>query len=123
MTENTENTEQKPAKKVYEAGTNSLRIPWPQDPQGTCSALRDGGVKAANRVQGDKDKLERLIAHLRLIESYAKNRFKGDTEKRVQARENAVSARERIVAKQKRKADEDAARHEAKAKKLREQFK
>lgn len=112
----TENTETKPA--VAEApvvGTNPLTIPWPSDQQGALSELKRGGVTAARRVGGDKEKLRKLMATLRLIADHAKARYVKDAAARKDARVNAVSARARVAEKQARAAEAKAQEYEAAA--------
>ena len=79
-------------------GTNPLTIPWPQDQQGALASLKKGGVDAAKRVNGDKEKLARLLTTLKLIEAHAKAKYKADAEARQAAKVNAISAPKLISA-------------------------
>lgn len=96
-------------------GTNPLLIPWPQDQQGILVSLKRGGVEAAKRVNGDKEKLVRLLTVLKLIEAHAKAKFKADAEARQAAKVQAISARARVQEKLARQAEAKAAEFEAAA--------
>lgn len=96
-------------------GTNPLLIPWPQDQQGMLVSLKRGGVEAAKRVNGDKEKLVRLLTTLKLIEAHAKAKFKADAEARQAAKVQAISARARVQEKLARQAEAKAAGFEAAA--------
>lgn len=100
-------------------GTNPLKLPWPTDPQGQVSSLKKGGVEAAKRVNGDPDRLKKLVETLRIIEAHAKERFVKDKAARQVSKENAVSARARVAEKQRRQAEAKAAEFEAAAKGIR----
>lgn len=96
-------------------GTNPLSIPWPQDQQGMLVSLKKGGIEAARRVNGDKEKLKRLLIALKLIEEHAKSKYKADAEARQAAKVNAISARARVQEKLARQAEAKAAKFEAAA--------
>ena len=96
-------------------GTNPLTIPWPQDQQGALASLKKGGVEAAKRVNGDKEKLVRLLTALKLIEAHAKAKYKADAEARHTAKVNAISAHARVQEKLARQAEAKAAQFEAAA--------
>lgn len=96
-------------------GTNPLAIPWPQDQQGMLGSLKKGGIEAAKRVNGDKEKLKRLLTALKLIEAHAKAKYKADAEARQAAKVNAISARARVQEKLARQAEAKAAQFEAAA--------
>ena len=96
-------------------GTNPLAIPWPQDQQGALASLKKGGVEAAKRVNGDKEKLARLLTVLKLIEAHAKAKYKADAEARQAAKVNAISAHARVQEKLARQAEAKAAQFEAAA--------
>lgn len=96
-------------------GANPLSIPWPQDQQGMLSSLKKGGIEAAKRVNGDKEKLKRLLTALKLIEAHAKSKYKVDSEARQSAKVNAISARARVQEKLARQAEAKAAKFEAAA--------
>lgn len=96
-------------------GTNPLSIPWPQDQQGMLVSLKKGGVEAAKRVNGDKEKLVRLLTALKLIEAHAKAKFKADAAARQVAKVNAISAHARVQEKLARQAEAKAAQFEAAA--------
>lgn len=100
-------------------GTNPLSIPWPQDQQGMLVSLKKGGIEAARRVNGDKEKLKRLLTALRLIEEHAKEKYKADAEARKAAKVNAISARARVQEKLARQAEARAAQFEAAAAEIR----
>lgn len=93
-------------------GANPLSIPWPQDQQGMLSSLKKGGIEAAKRVNGDKEKLKRLLTALKLIEAHAKSKYKVDAEARQAAKVNAISARARVQEKLARQAEAKAAQFE-----------
>lgn len=96
-------------------GTNPLAIPWPQDQQGALVSLKKGGIEAAKRVNGDKEKLARLLTALKLIEEHAKAKFKADAAARNVAKANAISAHARVQEKLARQAEAKAAQFEAAA--------
>lgn len=96
-------------------GTNPLTIPWPQDQQGALASLKKGGVEAAKRVNGDKEKLVRLLTALKLIEAHAQAKYKADAEARQAAKVNAISAHARVQEKLARQAEAKAAQFEAAA--------
>ena len=96
-------------------GTNPLTIPWPQDQQGMLGSLKKGGIEAAKRVNGDKDKLKRLLTALTLIEAHAKAKFVADAKAREAAKVSAISARARVQEKLARQAEAKAAQFEAAA--------
>lgn len=96
-------------------GTNPLSIPWPQDQHGMLGSLKKGGVEAAKRVNGDKEKLQRLLTALKLIEAYAKEKYRADVKIRQAAKVNAISARARVQEKLARQAEAKAAQFEAAA--------
>ena len=96
-------------------GTNPLSIPWPQDQQGMLASLKKGGIEAAKRVNGDKEKLTRLLTALQLIEAHAKAKYKADAEARQKAKVNAVSAHIRVQEKLARQAEAKATQFEAAA--------
>ena len=96
-------------------GTNPLLIPWPQDQQGALISLKKGGIEAAKRVNGDKEKLVRLLTALKLIEEHAKAKFKADAAARQVAKVNAISAHARVQEKLARQAEAKAAQFEAAA--------
>ena len=101
-------------------GTNPLLIPWPQDQQGALISLKKGGIEAAKRVNGDKEKLVRLLTALKLIEEHAKAKFKADAAARNVAKANAISAHARVQEKLARQAEAKAAQFEAAAADIRE---
>lgn len=107
--------------KVDKVGTNALRIPWPSDPYGLLSALKRGGVAAAKRVNGDREKLAKLLETLELIEAHAKARFKKDVAARKAARANAVAARARVAERRARQAEAVAREYEAAAARVRKE--
>lgn len=121
MADNKNKTEQTATDKVQApvVGTNALTIPWPNDPQGALSELKRGGVTAARRVNGDKEKLRKLLESLKLIEAHAKARYVKDAGSRKEARVNAVSARARVAEKNRRAAEAKAAEYEAAAARVR----
>lgn len=96
-------------------GKNPLTIPWPQDQHGMLSSLKKGGVDAAQRVNGDKERLKRLLDALKLIEAHAKAVYKADAEARQAAMVNAISAHARVQEKLARQAEARAAEFEAAA--------
>ena len=96
-------------------GTNPLAIPWPQDQQGMLVSLKKGGVEAAKRVNGDKERLKRLLEALKLIEAHAKAKYKADAGARQAAKVNAISAHARVQEKLARQAEAKAAQFEAAA--------
>jgi ABC-type taurine transport system ATPase subunit len=96
-------------------GTNPLLIPWPQDQQGMLASLKKGGIEAAKRVNGDEEKLKRLLTALQLIEAHAKAKYKADAESRQKAKVNAVSAHIRVQEKLARQAEAKATQFEAAA--------
>ena len=104
---------------TQKVGTNPLTIPWPSDPQGALQDLKRGGVKAANRVNGDKEKLKKLVETLRRIEAHAKAKYVKDADARKVARENAISARARVAERQAREAEARAKEYEAAAERVR----
>lgn len=101
-------------------GTNPLTIPWPQDQHGALASLKKGGIEAAKRVNGDKEKLKRLLTALKLIEAHAKAKYKADAEARQAAKENSISAYARVQEKLARQAEAKAAQFEAAAADIRE---
>ena len=96
-------------------GTNPLSIQWPQDQQGMLASLKKGGIEAARRVNGDKEKLKRLLTALKLIEAHAKAKYIADAAARQAAKVNAISARARGQDKLARQAEAKAAKLEAEA--------
>ena len=78
-------------------------------------SLKKGGIEAARRVNGDKERLKRLLIALKLIEEHAKAKYKADAEARQAAKVNAISARARVQEKLARQAEAKAAKFEAAA--------
>lgn len=119
------NTAAKAAQKAEKAealkvGTNVLALPWPRDPQGYLKTIK-AGTRAAERVNGDKERLKDFLKSLDILAAYAKETYVRDLEKRTKARENAVSARARIAEKQARQAEAKAQEYEAAAARVRKE--
>ena len=113
-------TGKKPAAvKAPAVSTNALAIPWPVDPHGMLSDLKRGAIKAAKRVQGNQERLEKLLDALKLIEGHARARFEQDVAAREAARAEAVSARARAAEKQAQAAEAKAQEFEAAAARVR----
>lgn len=64
-------TEDKPVRKV---GTNSSKLPFPQDRGGITQELRRGGVRAIGRIAGNEDALETVLQTLEVLADYARER-------------------------------------------------
>ena len=103
---------------LQEAGANSLTIPWPQDPQGALRELKRGGIAAAARIKGDKDKLKRFQKSLRLLAQHAQALYDRDVETRDTARTNAVNAQQRVQERLHRQAVERAKAHQRAAQRV-----
>lgn len=91
------------------SNTNPLKVPFAQDPQGSCKALREGGLRAVSRAAGSDDRTELLIDTLERLAAYAKTKNEAVKAERLKARENAANAAQRVAEKQKRIADEKLA--------------
>lgn len=104
---------------LAEAGANALTIPWPQDPQGALKDLKRGGIAAAARIKGDKDKLNRYLKALKLLAQHAKALHDRDSDSRKTARDNAAAAEQRIAERLARQAEARAKQHEAAAERVR----
>ena len=114
MNDKTENKE--PKKTV---GTNSLQLPFPQDPQGALMDVKKGGIASAGRINGDRVKLDKFLETLRVLQQYSIECFKRDVEARKVTKENAVSASLRIAKRQRDAANARAQELENMAKELR----
>lgn len=114
----TQKVEAKPETLVV--GTNVLALPWPRDPQGYLKTIK-AGTRAAERVNGDKERLKDFLKSLDILAAYAKESYVRDIKKRTKARENAVSARARIAEKQARQAEAKAQEYEAAAARVRKE--
>lgn len=113
-----EKAEAKP--EALKVGTNVLALPWPRDPQGYLKTVK-AATRAAERVNGDKDRLKDFLKSLDILAAYAKETYVRDAEKRQKARENAVSARARVAEKQARQAEAKAKEYEAAAARVRKE--
>jgi hypothetical protein len=85
-------------------GTNPLKLPFPQDPQGALSKLKTGGIHAVGRVRGNKAKQEALLKTLAVIAAYAREKFEFETAQREAAKANHVAAKARTAEKLARQA-------------------
>lgn len=99
-------------------GTNVLNLPWPRDPQGYLKTVK-AATRAAERVNGDKDRLKDFLKSLDILAAYAKETYVRDVEARSKARENAVSAKARIAEKLRRQAEAKAVEYEVSAARVR----
>lgn len=82
-------------KEVEKVGTNPLKLPFPNDPQGFLLDLKKGGVRAVQRTKGNQDRLDKFMDTLRILAAYAKEKFDADQELRARSRNNAASSRAR----------------------------
>ena len=105
-------------RELQEVGANPLNIPWPQDPQGALRELKRGGVAAASRIKGDKDKLKRFQKSLRLLAQHAQALYDRDAGIRDTARTNAVNAQQRVQERLHRQAVERAKAHQRAAQRV-----
>jgi len=127
MTDNNTAAKAAPKAKKVEAkpealkvGTNVLALPWPRDPQGYLKTIK-AGTRAAERVNGDAERMNDFLKSLDILAAYAKETYVRDLKKRTKARENAVSARARTAEKQARQAEAKAQEYEAAASRVRKE--
>ena len=113
-----EKVEAKP--EALKVGTNVLALPWPRDPQGYLKTIK-AGTRAAERVNGDKERLKDFLKSLDILAAYAKETYVRDLEKRTKAHENSVSARARSAEKQARQAEAKAQEYESAAYRVRKE--
>ena len=113
--------ETKAKESEVEVGTNVLTLPWPSDPQGALAELKKGGIVAARRVNGDKEKLGRMLKTLGILKKHAVARYEADVAARKESKENAVSARIRVKDKIARQAEARAKEYEEAAARIRKQ--
>ena len=113
-----EKVEYKP--EALKVGTNVLALPWPRDPQGYLKTIM-AGTRAAERVNGDKERLNDFLKSLDILAAYAKETYVRDLEKRTKAHENSVSARARSAEKQARQAEAKAQEYESAAYRVRKE--
>lgn len=106
---------------ALKVGTNSLKLPFPNAPQGNLSALKSGGVKSAQRIKGDKARLKNFIQSLRILEAFAKETYVKDVAARNKAKENSIAARARVTQKRIVSTEAKAVEYEKAAKRLRDQ--
>ena len=106
--------------KALKVGTNVLSLPWPRDPQGYLKTIK-AGTRAAERVNGDKERLNDFLKSLDILAAYAKETYVRDLEKRTKAHENSVSARARSAEKQARQAEAKAQEYESAAYRVRKE--
>jgi hypothetical protein len=106
-------------KDKVEVGTNALTLPFPSDPQGALRTLKAGGIDAAKRVNGNRDRMTAFLKTLEVIKEHGIARFKADNKARKDAKTNQAAAKVRVGEKLKRQAEEKATAMEAHAKRLR----
>lgn len=102
-------------------GTNPMALPWPQDPQGALKSLKAGGIEAARRVNGNEDKMRKLLTTLDIIREHAIAKYKVDVGVRRDARQNAVAAKARVEVQRRKVAEDRALKYEQAAKETRKQ--
>jgi hypothetical protein len=56
-------------------GTNSAKLPWPQDRGGITSLLRREGARAIGRIGGREDRLELVLEVLDILREYAIEKY------------------------------------------------
>lgn len=56
-------------------GTNSAKLPWPQDRGGITSLLRREGARAIGRIGGRKDRLDLVLEVLDILRQYAIEKY------------------------------------------------
>ena len=66
-------TQTKPTVRVV--GTNSNKLPWPQDNSGSTQELRRGAVRAIGRIMGSEDNLKKVLETLEVARLYAIERM------------------------------------------------
>ena len=56
-------------------GTNSAKLPWPQDKGGITSLLRREGARAIGRIGGRKERLDLVLEVLDILRQYAIEKY------------------------------------------------
>lgn len=102
--------------------TNPRNLPWPQDPQGSLLSLKKGGVEAARRVNGNDEKLEKLLQTLRIIRDHAKACHERDKKIREEQRVKSVAQRGQAERKIQEELEQRAKKHEEQAREIREKY-
>lgn len=77
-------------------GVNAAKLPWPQDKQGITSRLKREIARSIGRVQGDEAKRKLVEEVLAIGNTYLKDKFKDQ----VNRRENAVALAKEKQAKE-----------------------
>ena len=83
-----------PVTKVV-VGTNSNKLPWPQDKSGSTQELRRGIVRAIGRMSGSDESFDLVIETLEVGAAYAEARLaeqKREVKARLDAQRKAVAA-------------------------------
>ena len=60
---------------TVKVGTNSNKLPWPQDKSGATQELRRGAVRAIGRIMGSEENLKRVLETLEVAKLYAVERM------------------------------------------------
>lgn len=96
---------------TVKVGTNSNKLPWPQDKSGATQELRRGAVRAIGRIMGSEENLKRVLETLEVAKLYAVERMEEQrkemtlTKERAEARKEAAAklASDSLVARVKAK--------------------
>lgn len=112
-TDKTARTADNAARKSNQVPSNPLKISWPQDTYGFCTALRREGCRAAGRISGDKKKLAVLLETLKTIAGHAQARCAAQQEAITEARARAEALQAREQADEARRRREEVKRLKA----------
>jgi len=70
-------------------GTNSAKLPWPQDRNGTTLMLRREGARSIGRIGGREDRLALVLETLEILRMYAIEKYEAQIESKAAKKERA----------------------------------
>lgn len=81
-------------KATVKVGTNSNKLPWPQDKSGSTQELRRGAVRAIGRIMGSEENLNRVLETLEVAKLYAQERMEEQRKEMALVKARAESRKE-----------------------------
>ncbi len=79
---------------TVKVGTNSNKLPWPQDKSGATQELRRGAVRAIGRIMGSEENLKRVLETLEVAKLYAVERMEEQRNEMALVKARAESRKE-----------------------------